>query len=67
MITVLGPKTLEQMVNAGPEMQAKILKSLGLKGYLMTDGKSPINLFDTANGLVQQGTSGGSGSFGGMF
>ena len=67
MITVLGPKTLEQMVNAGPEMQAKILKSLGLKGYLMTDGKSPINLFDTANGLVQQGSAAGSGGFGGLF
>lgn len=66
MINVLGAKTLEQMVNAGPEIQAKMLKSLGLKGYLMTDGKSPINLFDTANGLVQQGQQ-GAGSMGSGF
>lgn len=67
MINVLGAKTLEKMVNAGPEMQVKILKSLGLKGYLMTDGKSPVNLFDTANGLVQQGNNSASGGFGGLF
>lgn len=68
MIGALGPKTLSQIVNAGPEMQAKILKSLGLKGYLMTDGKSPVNLFDTANGLIQQTQgAGGSGFSGGLF
>lgn len=36
---------------AGPEMKAKLLAGLGLKGYLVTDGKNPINLFNTANGL----------------
>jgi hypothetical protein len=48
-------------------MQSKMLKSLGLKGYLMTDGRSPVNLFDTAHGLVQQ-TEGAAGGqmFGGM-
>jgi major vault protein len=63
MINCLGSKTLSQIVNAGPESQAKMLKSLGLKGYLMTDGKSPINLFDTANGLVtgQNGNAGNNG------
>ncbi len=35
---------------AGPEMKAKLLSGLGLKGYLVTDGKNPINLFNTANG-----------------
>lgn len=68
MINALGSDTLAKIVNAGPEMQSKMLKSLGLKGYLMTDGKSPINLFDTANGLVQQ-TQGVSSSMmtGGLF
>lgn len=68
MINALGAQTLTKIVNAGPEMQSKMLKSLGLKGYLMTDGRSPINLFDTANGLVQQ-TQGAAGSqmMGGMF
>lgn len=69
MITALGPKTLSQIVSAGPEMQAKMLKSLGLKGYLMTDGKSPVNLFDTANGLVQgaAGSTPGGLMSGGLF
>ena len=31
-------------------MKAKLLSGLGLKGYLVTDGKNPINLFNTANG-----------------
>ena len=35
---------------AGPEMKAKLLNGLGLKGYLVSDGKNPINLFNTANG-----------------
>ena len=33
-------------------MQAKLLKGLGLQGYLVTDGKNPINLFQTAKGMV---------------
>lgn len=37
---------------AGPEMKAKLLKGLGIKGYLITDGKNPINLFNTVNGLM---------------
>lgn len=53
MIGALGSETLVQMLKAGPEQQAEMLKALGLKGYLMTDGKNPINLFDTASGLVQ--------------
>lgn len=32
--------------------QVKLLKSLGLKTTLITDGNSPINLFNTASGLV---------------
>ena len=32
--------------------QVKLLKSLGLQSTLITDGSSPINLFNTAHGLV---------------
>jgi len=39
-------------------MQAKLLGGLGVKSLLITDGNSPINLFNTANGLV--------GNFGGQ-
>jgi len=48
----IGQGTLKAIAQAGPEMQAKLLEGLGLKGYLITDGSSPINLFDTAKGLV---------------
>ena len=37
---------------AGPEAQAKLLAGLGLKGFVVTDGSSPINLFNTASGMV---------------
>ena len=40
------------MAEAGPEYQAKLLEGLGLSGFIMTDGNNPINLFNTANGLV---------------
>lgn len=32
--------------------QAKLLQSLGIQSTLITDGTSPINLFNTANGLL---------------
>ncbi len=33
-------------------LQVKLLQSLGLKSTLITDGSTPINLFNTAQGLV---------------
>jgi len=35
------------------DTQVKLLEGLGLKGYLMTDGKTPINLFNAADQLVK--------------
>ena len=32
--------------------QVKMLQALGLKSTLITDGNSPINLFNTAQGLL---------------
>ncbi|XP_056143418.1 major vault protein isoform X2 [Lampris incognitus] len=52
MVQSLGTDTLKEMARAGPEMQVKLLQSLGLKSTLITDGSSPINLFTTANGLL---------------
>merc|ERR1711879_405372 len=54
MMKSLGSNTLATMINAEPKMQQELLKGLGLQGYLMTDGRNPINLFDTAQGLVHQ-------------
>lgn len=57
IIDAVGKDTLVSISKAGPEMKVKLLESLGLKGYLVTDGKSPINLFNTANGLIGNLTS----------
>merc|ERR1712146_873519 len=51
IMEAIGPDTIVAIAEAGPEMQAKLLEGLGLKGYLITDGNSPINLF-TAQGMV---------------
>jgi major vault protein len=52
MVDSIGKDTLVQLAKAGPDAQANLLKSLGVKSLLITDGKSPINLFNTANGLI---------------
>ena len=50
----VGKETVTALARAGPELQARLLKSLGLEGYLVTDGTNPINLFNTAKGLASQ-------------
>jgi len=52
IVTAIGPNTIRSIAQAGPEMQAKLLQGLGLKGFLITDGTSPINLFNTAGGMI---------------
>jgi len=52
IVTAIGPQTIRNIAQAGPEMQAKLLQVLGLKGFLITDGTTPINLFNTAGGMV---------------
>jgi major vault protein len=48
----LGQETLVAIANSGMESQVKLLEGLGLKGYLLTDGKTPVNLFNAANNLI---------------
>lgn len=50
VVQAIGKDTIVAMAKAGPETQAKMLKGLGLKGFLISDGKNPINLFNTAHG-----------------
>lgn len=52
LIDAIGSDTITSIARAGPELQAKLLNGLGLKSFMITDGKSPINLFGTANGLI---------------
>lgn len=55
LVKAIGTETIVAMAKAGPETKAKLLNGLGLKGYLVTDGKNPINLFNTANGFMGGG------------
>jgi len=57
IVNAIGPDTIKAIAQAGPEMQAKLLQGLGLKSFMITDGNSPINLFNTASGLVGGGQS----------
>jgi major vault protein len=52
MVEAIGQNTLVELAKAGPETQASILGSLGVKSMIFTDGKNPINLFNTAAGLL---------------
>ncbi|XP_077475895.1 major vault protein isoform X2 [Stigmatopora argus] len=52
LVESLGSDTLAEMARAGPELQVKLLQSLGIKSTLITDGSAPVNLFTTANGLL---------------
>ncbi|XP_069102265.1 major vault protein-like [Argopecten irradians] len=52
MVNVIGADTLSAIATSGPETQVKMLKALGLQSTLITDGSSPINLFNTASGLI---------------
>ena len=52
LVSAIGKETIVSMARAGPETQAKLLQGLGLKGFLVSDGKNPINLFNTANGII---------------
>jgi len=55
-IKAVGRETIKSLARAGPATQAKLLKALGLQGYLVTDGSNPINLFNTARGLAASAT-----------
>jgi len=52
MVDALGAQTIESMASAGNNHQIKMLQSLGLTSTLITDGRNPINLLQTAAGFV---------------
>ena len=51
-VNAIGPKTIQAIATSGPDNQVKLLQALGIKSTLITDGRSPINLFNTAVDLV---------------
>jgi len=52
LVKSIGVDTIVSMAKSGPENKAKLLKNLGLEGYLVTDGQTPVNLFNAAEGLI---------------
>jgi len=52
IVDAIGANTLKKIANSAPEMQVKLLQGLGLKSFMITDGNTPINLFNTAAGLI---------------
>jgi major vault protein len=52
IVSAIGADTIASIAQAGPEMQAKLLSGLGIQSMMITDGSSPINLFNTASGLI---------------
>jgi len=52
IVGAIGADTIAAIAQAGPEMQAKLLAGLGIQSLMITDGSSPINLFNTASGLI---------------
>merc|ERR1712047_45945 len=52
MVTALGTETIRATAAGPQEQQVKMLQSLGLKSTLITDGRAPMNLLNTANGLM---------------
>ena len=55
MVDAIGAPTLQAIATSGPELQCKMLSALGMKATLITDGSTPINLFNTAQGLIGGG------------
>jgi len=52
IIDAVGADIIEAIATAGPSQQAELLSSLSLTSFMVTDGNTPINLFNTAMGLI---------------
>ena len=51
MVDALGSETIRAISSGPQDHQVRMLQSLGLSSTLITDGKTPINLLNTASGL----------------
>merc|ERR1711902_52944 len=52
MIEAMGSETIRSIASGPQDHQVKMLQALGLNSTLITDGKNPVNLFNTAQGLL---------------
>merc|ERR1711963_751887 len=56
MVEALGKDTIQAIASGPQDHQVKMLQSLGLSSTLITDGRTPINLLNTASGLLGNAT-----------
>jgi len=52
LVQAIGVATVRSIATAGLEMQQKLISSLGIQSFLITDGKSPINLINGGSQLM---------------
>lgn len=52
IISSVGTDTLKAICSGTMKAQNSMLAGLGLKGYMLTDGKTPVNLFTAAQGML---------------
>ncbi|CAF4084263.1 unnamed protein product [Rotaria sp. Silwood2] len=62
-VAAIGSQTIQAMATSGPDNQVKLLQALGIKSILITDGHSPINLFNTAVDLIGGSSNSHQGTF----
>lgn len=53
MVEALSAKTIRKIAHSGPESEAGLLKGLGIQNVLITDGKTPLNLYQSPSGFSQ--------------
>ena len=52
MIDAIGTESLRALASGPQDHQVRLLQSLGIQSTLITDGRTPINLLNTARGLI---------------
>ncbi len=62
MVDCLGSDSIRAIASGPQDHQVKMLQALGLQSTLITDGRTPINLLNTAKGLL--GPMNGAGDAG---
>lgn len=55
MVQTLGAENIAAIATSGHDNQLAMLKALGLQSTLITDGSTPLNLFNTARGFIGAG------------
>ena len=51
-VAALGPETVKAISEAGNETKIKLLQGLGLEGAVVSNGRHPVSLEKTANGMI---------------